>query len=262
MPLIPDTKLGKPKRRGLAPSGGVAAAFDPSSVAGLWRDWNFADVTKLFTDVAHTTPVTADADTIGAVLDTAGSGVYLVAPADDTTRPLYKTAIQNSLSVARLDGSNDRFQAVGGISADTSQTIFIVARKRSAASSTGMYFWFETASASIYVDTDNSPGFTYASAQTALGGTVNNWNIVCLKVTSAASLTAYINGGAGTTLDPHDDVTTATDLYLGASDGGAAPGDWDFGRVLIYSGALSDTDNDYITSGLGTLWNISTTTVS
>jgi hypothetical protein len=253
----------QPYQSAFASAGVVAApaGFDPSTVTGYARDWNFADATKLYTDIAHTTPVTADADPIGAIEDTAGSGVYLLAPGNDN-RPAYKTAIQNGQSVGRVDGSNDRLQAIGGISADTSQTIFIVARKRSAASSTGMYFWFETANASIYVDTDNSPGFHYANTPTALGGTVNNWNIVCLKVTSAASLTAYINGGAGTTLDPHDDVTTATDLYLGASDGGAAPGDWDFGRVLIYSGALSDTDNDYITSGLGTLWNISTTTVS
>jgi hypothetical protein len=238
------------------------AEFDPSIAAGYARDWNFADVTKLFTDIAHTTPVTADADTIGAVLDTAGSGVYLVANAD-INRFTYKAGIQNGLSVGRADGVNDRLQ--GAVTADASQTIFVIARKRNALEAANKNYWFFQSNAQLFTNSDSSSGVNYFNGDGAsknLGGTPTNWNIIAVKYASNAAAVGYVNGGAGFAFDPHDSFSTATTLYLGNNATFGQPADFDFGRVLVYSAALSNTDLDYLISGLGTLWNISTTPVS
>jgi hypothetical protein len=240
-------------------------AFDPSSIAGYSRDWNFADITKLSKDVAQATPVTADGDTIGAIEDSV-DGQLLTAPADDTTRPLYKTNIQNGLSVGRFDGSNDYLSGAGSILADASQTIIIVLKEQSAPSSTARGVLAFDANNIIYTDTDSGTGFNYYRNEAAgvvdLGGTPANWNILVLKYASAAAVTRYINGGAGSTFDPNDGYATATGLNLSSDNAGGAPGDFDIGRVLIYSAALSNTDLDYIISGLGTLWDIAVTPVS
>jgi hypothetical protein len=254
----------------MASGGGGAAAFSPSSIAGYSRDWNFADATKLYTDIAHTTSVTADGDPIGSIVDGVGGTVYLAAPADNTTRPTYETGIQNGLSVARFDGSNDYLTNVTAITADASQTIFIVAKKRGAISSTTHKLLCMTATMQVFTDSDDvSPtGYNYFGndggvAVFAIGGVPTDWNILAFKYTSAADLKVYINGGAAALSDnPQNDYATATNITLGAYTDGSGNGDFDIGRVLVYSGALSTTDLDYIFSGLGTIWNISVTATS
>jgi hypothetical protein len=242
--------------------------FDPSSVTGYVRDWNFADITKLYQDVAHTTPVTADGDVIGAIVDGVGGTVYLAAPGDNTTRPTYETNIQNGLSVGRFDGSNDALFNATAVDADASQTIFIVSVKRGAAGTAPKDVLSMAARAQVYTDTDSGPGYLYYAANDgttpiAIGGTVTNWNILAFKFTSASDLKVYVNGGAPVSADPHADYATATLIELGAYiDSTTNPGDWDIGRVLVYSAALSTTDLDYLFSGLGTLWDISVTATS
>jgi hypothetical protein len=266
MPLTLDTKLGKPKRRGLAPSGGAAAAFTPSSVAGYARDWNFADVTKLFQDMAHATPVTANNDLIGAVEDLAGSGEYMAAVADNTTRFTYKTNVQNGLSMGRSDGVNDVLLAANA--ADTSITLFVVLKKVTAvAASSETAFSFNHDQAQIYTNSaaPSAAGFNYyattAEGEAVIGGTATNCTIVCLRYASSADLKLYANGGAPTSIDPHDNWQASPFLVLGR-DGTSGFGDYDFGRVLIYSAALSDTDLNTVFSGLGSLWSIAVTPVS
>jgi hypothetical protein len=269
MPLYAVNK--QRKMSGLLSVGGAdPAPFDPSSVAGLSRDWNFADATKMYKEIAHTNVVTADGDTIGAILDTAGGTVYLTAPADNTTRPLYKTNIQNGLSVMRCDGSNDYIGNAAAITADASQTIFIVVKKRGALVGTAQKLLCLAPTMQVFTDSDNpSPtGYNYYGTDDggdvyAIGGTPTDWNILAFKYTSAADLKVYINGGAAALSgNPHDDYATSTALTLGAMSDTTGPGDYDIGRVLVYSGALSDANLNIVFSGLGSLWNITVTPVS
>jgi hypothetical protein len=192
----------------------------------------------------------------------------LNAPADDTTRPTYKTNIQNGLSVGRFDGSNDALFSAAAITADASQTIFIVLKKRSAASGVSQDPFSMALNAQLFTDTDAGTGYLFFSETTGatgidIGGTVTNWNILALKFTSVSDLKVYVNGGAPVSADPHADYATATHLSLGAYiDNTTNPGDWDIGRVLVYSAALSTTNLDYLFSGLGTLWDIAVTPTS
>jgi hypothetical protein len=246
-------------------SSTATPAFDPSTVSGYSRDWNFADITKLYTDTAGTIAVTADGDPLGAILCSAGSTVKLAAPAD-ASRPTYETNIVNGLSVGRADGTDDYLFNATAITADASQTLFLVVAKRSAPDNSTRHLFAVAASAGILTDTDAAAGYVYntngAAAQVSVGGTPANWNILALKYTSAASVSVYVNGGAPTTLDPNDNYATATALYIGANQTGVNDGDYDYGRVLVYSAALSNTALDYLFSGLGTLYNITVTAVS
>ena len=107
---MPFRKFGEPfrdvgKPLGI-PGGGGAAAFLPTDISGLLVWFDFSDISTLFQDSLKTTPVTADGDEIGAAEDKSGNGRDALQPTA-TKLPLFKTAIQNGLSIARFDGTND-----------------------------------------------------------------------------------------------------------------------------------------------------------
>ena len=86
----------------------VTAAFSPASLfasgeQGAWYDPS--DLTTMFQDRAGTTPVTADGQTVGKILDKSGRGNHAVAPSD-AARPLYKTSA--GLHWLQFDGVDDR----------------------------------------------------------------------------------------------------------------------------------------------------------
>lgn len=83
------------------------AAFTPArlfagGVAGAWYDPS--DLSTLFQDSAGTTPVTADGDPVGKMLDKSGNGNHLL-QATAGKRPLYKTS--GGLSWLQFDGTDD-----------------------------------------------------------------------------------------------------------------------------------------------------------
>jgi hypothetical protein len=93
-------------RLGLSLTGG-AAAFNPASLSPTaWYD--VSDLSTLFQDSAGTTPVTADGDPVGKVLDKSGNGNHLV-QATAGSRPLYKTS--GGLSWLLFDGVDDSLAA-------------------------------------------------------------------------------------------------------------------------------------------------------
>ena len=85
----------------------VGGAFSPLDIAGLQLWLDGSDIATLFQDSAKTTPVTADGDVVGAMADKSGNGRDLL-QATTANKPLYKTAIQNGLSVVRFDGTDDK----------------------------------------------------------------------------------------------------------------------------------------------------------
>jgi hypothetical protein len=248
-----------------AAGGGGAAAFNPASVTGYSRDWNFADITKIYTDTAGTILATTDGDPIGAILCSAGSTIKLAAPAD-ASRPTYETGIQNGLSVGRFDGSDDYLTHATAIDADASQTLYIVLAKASAPGIGTRNALAFAANSHVMADSDIGTGWNYnvnaAAASVAGPGTVTNWTIATLKFTDATSAAIYSNGGAPVTFDPNNGYSTATALFIGANQAAAGDIDIDVGRILVYSAVHTTTEMDYVLSGLGALWGISVTATS
>ncbi|TPJ52711.1 hypothetical protein [Mesorhizobium sp. B2-6-4] len=85
--------LGLGLTRQFKASGGAPPAFDPTTLfangeTGAWYDPS--DLSTLFQDSAMNTPVTANGDPVGAILDKSGNELHLL-QATDTARPTYKT---------------------------------------------------------------------------------------------------------------------------------------------------------------------------
>lgn len=85
----------------------VAEGFLPTDIDGLIAWYDFSDADTLFTD-AGVTKVENDGDAIYRVNDKSGNG-YHANQATLSKRPLYKTGIQNGLSVGRADFGSGQF---------------------------------------------------------------------------------------------------------------------------------------------------------
>lgn len=107
---------------------GVKKVFTPLDIVDLQLWLDGSDITTLYTDSAMTTPVTSDDDVVGAWKDKSGNG-YHATQTVTANKPLYKTTVQNGLSIIRFDG-NDRLTLGGGL--PVSQTVAAVYRRTAA----------------------------------------------------------------------------------------------------------------------------------
>lgn len=85
----------------------LATSFSPidlfqNNEQGAWYDPS--DLSTMFQDSAGTTPVTADGQTVGKILDKSGRGNHATAPSD-AARPLYKT--DGTYHWLQFDGVDD-----------------------------------------------------------------------------------------------------------------------------------------------------------
>lgn len=83
------------------PDAAIKALF-AAGEQGVWFDPS--DLSTMFQDRAGTTPVTADGQTVGKILDKSGRGNHAVAPSD-AARPLYKT--DGTYHWLQFDGVDD-----------------------------------------------------------------------------------------------------------------------------------------------------------
>lgn len=79
-------------------------AFRPTSIAGLLAWYDPTDAATLFQDAAMTTPVTADGDPVGAVMDKSGNDYHLT-QSSVSQRPTYRTS--DGVSWIESDGADD-----------------------------------------------------------------------------------------------------------------------------------------------------------
>lgn len=103
-------------------------AFAPSSIPGYALDLDFSNTSNLFQDAAGATPVTADGDPIGLVMDISGNGLHFTQAGD--ARPLYKTGINgiNSLGVALFAGSHSLIHAAAVFAGASAGLVIAVVR--------------------------------------------------------------------------------------------------------------------------------------
>jgi hypothetical protein len=241
------------------PAPTVVAVFNPTGITGckVWWDFSVA-ASSLWQDAARTVAITADGQTIGGVSDLSGTGNHL-SQATAAAEPAYKTAIINGLSVARFDNVDDYLGAT--ITADTSWTLFILAQKRAVGLGTDTLFGLNSFSRLTVLGSGTA--YTYSgnstNANVALSSTVTAVNVIVLRINSAASLDAYVNGGASTSFDPNDQITTQTGWKIGTDVSLLQFGDYDVGEIIAYDTALSVTDLDSVGQYLANKWGFTWT---
>ena len=88
-----------------------------------------SDLSTMFQDRAGTTPVTADGQTVGKILDKSGRGNHATAP-NDAARPLYKTS--GGLHWLQFDGVDDSLSTASfDLSLSTKASLFFGFNKTS-----------------------------------------------------------------------------------------------------------------------------------
>lgn len=105
-----------------------ADVFAVPGTGGFWLDPY--DMGTLFQDAAGTTPVAADGDPVGLILDKSGNGVHASQPTS-ALRPVWRT----SGGRCWIDGSGSEWMYLGDAPEDTDfPTLYLIARARSAVS--------------------------------------------------------------------------------------------------------------------------------
>lgn len=241
---------------------GTPATFSPSDIANL-RFWLKADGT-LWQDSARTTPVTSDADPVGAWDDESGNSFHVI-QATAGSRPTYKTNIQNGMAVVRFDGTDDVLRgshsAVWNTGAD--HTIFTAIKAK------------VPGGGQIVTDcaTDSGldrRGWQFASSSALIfrdgvgGGNVGNTNItdgvwfVFTGIINGANSRVYVDGANVATGTMSTDTTASSSpIAVGSRYVSPSAGQFlnsDIGEMIIYNGALSDTDRESVESYLRTRW--------
>lgn len=218
------------------------------------RAWTPADITglELWFDATQITGKT-DGQAISQWDDESGNDDHLVQGTGDN-QPLYKTGIQNSLPAVLFDGSNDRLD-IATIAADTSRTVFIVAKQ---SANTGNATVLSLGTNACIMNATGPWGWSTnaASANVSLGGATTTCGCVTAKVNSNASLDGYLNDGTATNLDPNDQVGTSTTLRIGGRTDGTRPWNGYVMEIVVYNTALSDSDREMVADYLGEKWGL------
>jgi hypothetical protein len=112
----------------LQPSGFIFdSTWTPATYSNLIDDIDFTDLTKLFQDTGTVTPVAADADPIGDVVNKASGGVSYI-QATSTKRPLYRTNQIGTHAAAVFDGTDDFLRDTSGNSRSQPITVYMVTK--------------------------------------------------------------------------------------------------------------------------------------
>ena len=185
-----------------------------------------------------------DDDPIGGWLDKSGFFNNFSQQTVDY-RPLYQTAVLNSNSVARFDGSNDRLD-LGRLLLDSGNYTIILVGTLSdtdsymlalGSTSTGTY-------TALRWQTGTTVGFVAGSGITGAAKSNGGSYITTLKY-DGGSVTHYRDGAGDGTLSQAESYT-GDQSTLGSSPNGGVYLTGDIAEVIIYNSALGDTDREAV----------------
>ena len=244
------------------PSSQAAAAvstFVPTDVSNMILWYDFSDANYLFTD-AGSTKVSSDGDAIYQANDKSGNGYHLV-QATAGYRPLYKTNVQNSKSVARLDGSDDWMAWANTTQRAQPNTYFSVWKANNAEGDAcyihdGQYSTSYRNALLSNASATPDDYYLYATSNWYTGDTFPKGSfVIACALFNGASSQLWQNasdlgtGNAGT--------ASMAGLTLGARiSTHALPLDGDFCELIWYNKALTDTERDNVFTYLNNKWAI------
>jgi len=230
---------------------GAGAAWSPLDLASLAAWYDFSDATKLFTD-AGTTPVASDGDLIYQCNDKSG-GNYHVVQATSGARPVYKTGIQNSLSIARF--TTDTFLRKESTPSNVQpNTVFVVTRPTQISVNAQVVQLNSSAHCLIYMQDSVWRIFAGADVPSATAPSTVNFAIVAATFNGASS-TLWVSGGAAAATG-NAGTNAMAGMTLGARyDGLMDFYEGDIAEVVVCSGAMSAADMNLLGSYLETKWS-------
>ena len=238
----------------------IAEPFDPNGIAGLSAWYDFSDPASLWEDTARTDPVDVDTDIIKGVTDKSGDGHHL---SEATDGPTYRTGIQNGLSVARFDGTNDKLTSINTLGPLAQpHTIFVVTMITSGAAS--QFHVLDSSDgnrAAIHTPNTFQAALFAGSTITGTGSVRDSTARVWTTITNGASSKLYLNGGTANATGNAGSQSFGIPI-VGYGNGGGNLWPGDVHEILIYSGALSLSDINEIGNYLGTKWGITWTTAT
>lgn len=195
-----------------------------------------------------------DGTVIGKMTDLSGQG-------NDRTqsvagkKPLYKTNIQNSLPVVRLDGVNDELEGSSQLGSAyfsaSAATIFAVLKGPGAADTAGFIGWESAVGNRVMVFSWSDPNIYFDFGDIAAGGRISagkpagwadNWHVVVARRNAGDGLVRVdgVDVVTGTFTDSLDTTASAI-LYVG-SIGITGFFTKDIAEVAVYSTAISDAN--------------------
>jgi hypothetical protein len=222
----------------------------PLDISGLELWLDFSDISTLYTDSAKTTPVTSDGDVIGAVEDKSGNGndvLQITAP----QKPIYKTGIQNGLSVGRF-AFNTWMQAANNTVLDfTTESISIILVGKSTDDGDRYFLSKLGANKGYRVMVTDVPAFRYQAGDGSLVAIIEATTVTSMMEAGVihahgGNATLYKNGSQlGSTVDfsgvgskaNTDIFTVGENSSILASANNQLVGD--IGEIILYSKALT-----------------------
>jgi hypothetical protein len=225
---------------------------NPLALTGLWGWWDMSDLSTMFTTNVGVTPVAADTDLVGRVVDKSGNTNNITVA--DASRPMYKTGVQNGRG-AVLFGSgaaakflataanvdNDDFSLVHVIKAPatiTGGTAYGISTTFTAATTNGTRIYLNT---SGVLETQTAPTTATFSGITP---TISTGYVIGITVKAASTRrTLFVNAVTPVT---NDTAVTATDsvMRLGVQNINNTNNFWTghICEAMVYTPALSDAN--------------------
>ena len=247
-----------------------AAPEAPQTIPGLqlWLD----ATTGLYDATSGGSLVTTDSSSVARWEDRSGNARHFT-QSTANNRPLLKTNQLNGKNIVSFDGTNDSLLlgATTLLRNVSGYTFFAVRKNRSSVSALKILFANGSTRFDFNTQATNNATFRVrrlaADTLTTLAGgnnstTANTFQMFCGKVDHAnTTATLYRNGtqlatnSSFLTSGNTNDVSSGSGL--GANSlGGNQWSDVDVAEVLVYHGALSDTDRGTIESYLTTKWGL------
>jgi hypothetical protein len=239
-----------------------AVGILPTAIASLVGWYDFADPTVLFTNTAGTAPIANDGDLIARINDKSGAG-HNATQITSANRPTYKVNIQNSLSIARGDGTRGPLFIGALLFSGVAHTVF-TAHKLAATGGTGQLFGIGNASSNGIMY-----GYNGGYLTAVPNGAVNvNASIEAVVWCNTCGYYAAATGGYflnnGQIFNPGSNWPSTTVLvapsgtatWLMAYADGSNAFNGDMGELIVYNRALNALERRLVSEYLASKWAV------
>jgi len=263
-----DSEAGSAQTITISVADVADGGFSPGDFGAdlvLWLE--ASDASTLFQNVAGSSAVSADGQTVGTWNDKSGDNFHLTAAADDGTRPTYNTA--GGLHWVTFDGSDDilRRLASTDMYANGSHSLFVAMRgnpgtdrrlvvERNSADNDSFFAMMQSntgtaADLSLFYRGDSGTVVISNSATTIQAGAFDNTDKVVGVTDSGAAIIPYLNQSAGSTHNYSRSTTFTLDRFALGAALGASAGSFFAGRVyalvLVNRVLTTDEREDLVT---------------